>query len=407
MNQFLLSTLCVFTFSLSMTAQITIQRADFAVTSSPTTLDSSRYKVLTRTGAVVPTFGNNQTWDYTNLKDSTTTVFTDYYRPVGTFGATPTAFSTATLANNYTSTFQVFQYPSRSYERIDAEGYVELGSATNGAKFSITAISGGATDTIFFPAGIYAYAPPRPLVRFPITANSAWNATSKVPVDFQLSVAAFGLNKTPGQRVTTILTRDTVVGWGTLKLKNPAGGAASSFVVLLERKNETYIDSFFVGGAPAPAQLLGAFGLVQGSRTVYATQYSFRGIGFSEPAMQLYVNVNSGAISYISRAVNVALGLTTDSREVTDIVIAIKVYPNPAHTEGVNFEFKKTTDAQWNIMVYNAMGQIISINPIKGQMGTTTQHVELDRNLPTGTYFYNLLDEHSRIRANGQFLFTK
>ena len=162
--------------------------------------------------------------------------------------------------------------------------------------------------------------------------------------------------------------------------------------------------SFFVNGAPAPAQLLGAFSLVQGSKTVLSTQYSFRGIGFSEPAMQMYVNV-SGAITYISRAVNVALGLTTDSREVTNVAIATKVYPNPAHTEGVNFEFNKTTDAQWNVMVYNATGQIISINPINGQIGTTTRHVALDRNLPAGTYFYNLLDEHSRIRANGQFLF--
>ena len=145
MNQFLLSTLCVFTFSLSMTAQITIRRADFAVTSSPTTLDSSRYKALTRTGAVIPTLGNNQTWDYTNLKDSTTNVFTDYYIPTAAFGATPTAYSTATLAYNYNSVFQIFQYPSRAYERIDSTGYVELGSITNGAKFSISAISGGTT----------------------------------------------------------------------------------------------------------------------------------------------------------------------------------------------------------------------------------------------------------------------
>ena len=405
MKQFLLSTLCVLTFSLTITAQITIRRADFAVTSSPTTLDSSRYKALTKTGAVVPTLGNNQTWDYTNLKDSSINVYTDYYIPTAAFGATPTAYSTATLAHNYNSVFQIFQYPSRSYERIDADGYVELGSITNGAKFSISAISGGATDTLYFPAGTYAYSPPHAFVKFPITANSSWNETSKVPVDFQLSVAAFGLNKTPGQKVTTIISQDTVVGWGTLKLKNPAGGAASSFAVLLERKNETYIDSFFVNGAPAPAQLLGAFGLVQGSKTVYSTQYSFRGIGFSEPAMQMYVNVNSGAISYISRAVNIALGLTTNNREVTDVAIATKVYPNPAHTEGVNFEFNKTTDAQWNIMVYNATGQIISINPINGQIGTTTRHVALDRNLPAGTYFYNLLDEHSRIRANGQFLF--
>ena len=406
MNQFLLSTLCVFTFSLSMTAQITIRRADFAVTSSPTTLDSSRYKALTKAGAVVPTFGNNQTWDYTGQKDSSTNVYTDYYIPTAAFGATPTVYGTATLAHNYNSVFQIFQYPSRSYERIDTDGYVELGSITNGAKFSISAISGGATDTIYFPAGTYAYSPPHSFVRFPMTANSSWNETSKVPVDFQLSVAAFGLNKTPGQKVTTIIARDTVVGWGTLKLKNPSGGAASSFAVLLERKDETYIDSFFVNGAPAPAQLLGAFGLTQGSKTVISTVYSFRGIGFSEPAMQMYVN-GSGTITYISRAVNVALGLTTNNREVTDVAIATKVYPNPAYTEGVNFEFNKTTDAQWNVMVYNATGQIISVNPIKGQIGTTTQHVALDRNLPTGTYFYNLLDEHSRIRANGQFLLMK
>jgi hypothetical protein len=400
MKQLLLTTLCLVTFSFSVAAQITINRTDYKV--HGTLLDSAKYKLSTKTGAVLPTLGTNQTWDYSTLKDSLPTVRTYYHEPVAGFGTVPAAFSDATYAFNYNTVFQVFSYPARAYEKVDATGYTQLGYATNGGKFPLAAISGGATDTIYFPAQVMRYSNPWTFFKFPITSNSVWKTNYKDTSNFQLSIAAFGLSKTPGLRSAQYSYVDTIVGWGTLKMKNPAGGTALSYAVLLQRETQTEVDSFFLGGSPAPALLLGAFGLTQGAVTVVPAIYNFLGVGFNEPFMSIFTNA-TGGINNITRAVLPSLGLTTRNRETADYAVATTVYPNPT-TEGVNIEFQKTNAADWNVMIYNSVGQIISINRVSASQGSVNQRIALASSLPSGTYFYNLLDETSLIRANGQFV---
>lgn len=399
MKKFLLLTLCVASFVLTIKGQITINRADYAV--SGTGLDSASWKLMTKTGAVAPTFGNNQTWDYSVLKDSTLTINKYYHTPAATFGTIPTVFADATYAYNATVLFQNFPIPFRIFEKLDATSYAQLGYITLGAKFSIAPVSGGATDSIYFPVASLRYSSPQVYFKFPMTANSVWKTNFKDTTPLQLSVALFGLNKTPGMRVAQYTILDTIVGWGTLKLKNPSGGTALNYAVLLKRETATRLDSFFLGDAPAPAALMGAFGLTQGAVTISTTRNSFIGIGFNEPF--LYISTNTaGAINAISRAVLPNLGLT-GSHETPNYAVATNVYPNPT-TEGVNFKFQKTSMPDWNLMIYNAAGQIVSINRVTAPQGSVNQRIALASSLPNGTYFYNLLDETSLIRANGKFL---
>ena len=401
MKKFLLTTLCVTAFILTAKGQITINRADYAVSS--TGLDSAAWKLMTKTGAVVPTLGNNQTWDYTALKDSTLSISKYYHTPAAAFGAIPTVFADATHAFNSTVFFQNFPLPFRVFEKLDATGHAQLGYISLGAKFSIATVSGGATDSIYFPVASLRYSSPRVYFKFPMTANSVWKTNFKDTTPLQLSVALFGLNKTPGMRVAQYTFLDTIVGWGTLKLKNPSGGTALNYAVLLKRETATRLDSFFLGDAPAPPAIIAAFGLTQGAVTVSTTRNTFIGIGFNEPF--LYISTNTaGAINAISRAVLPNLGLT-GSRETPNYAVATNVYPNPT-TEGVNFKFQKTSLPDWNIMVYNTVGQIVSINRVNAPQGIVNQHITLASSLPSGTYFYNLLDETSLIRSNGKFLLT-
>jgi Secretion system C-terminal sorting domain len=403
MKQSLLTVLCIAIFSLPMTAQITINRADFTV--NTTRLDSSSYKLSTKTGAMLPTFGTNQVWDYSALKDSLPNIGKDYYYPVANFGAVPTAFADATGAINYSTVFQVFQYPSRAYLKLDATGYAQLGYITQGGKFPLAAISGGATDSIYFSAATFRFTNPEISYKFPMTANSVWKSDYKDSSNFQLSIAAFGLNKTPGLRVAKYSYTDTIVGWGTLKMKNPAGGAALSYAVLLKREIGTQLDSFFVGGAPAPAQLLGAFGLTQGALSTVSAYFSFLGIGFNEPFMSIYPN-STGGIGNIYRGILPTLGLTVDNKEPINVAVATKVYPNPT-TEAINLEFQKTSNSDWHVMLYDAAGKIIFINRVSAAQGNVNQRVTFDSALPSGTYFYNLLDETSLIRANGKVVLNR
>jgi hypothetical protein len=325
--------------------------------------------------------------------------------PVIGFGTPPAAFADATHAFNYNSGFQIFSYPSRAYLKIDATSYSNVGYATNGGRFSITAISGGATDSLFFPASISRHTTPWVAYKFPMTANSVWKSNFKDTTVFQISIAAFGLNKTPGMRVRQTIQTDTIVGWGTLKQRNPATGGVLNFAVLLKQRNLTSVDSFFLGGAPAPAALLSAFGVTQGNATINPVEYNFLAVGFNEPLMEFLTDA-AGAIRIITRAVLPGLGLVAPTQETNDFSIATKVYPNPT-TDAISFEFQKTNAANWNIMLYDMAGKIISIHPVTGSEGAVNLPVPLSSSLPNGTYFYNLLDETSLIRATGKVVLNR
>jgi Secretion system C-terminal sorting domain len=403
MKQLLLSMLCIATFSLSMTAQITINRADFGISSI--VRDSAQVKNLTKTGATLPTFGNNQNWDYTLLKDSLADLGTRYYAPAASFGAVPAIFSDAMLATNYAATFQAFSYPSRAYMKLDATGFTQLGYTTNGRGFSITSISGGAADSLIFPPAITRYSSPSAFYKFPITANTAWRSSFKDTSNFLLSVAAFGLNRTPAARISAYLSTDTIMGWGTLRMKNPTGGAVLSYAVLLNRNIVTTVDSFYLAGGLAPAALLGAFGLTQGSSSGTPAIYAFLGIGFKQPLMLIATDA-AGRIDFVSRGVLPALGLVLDNKEATNLTVATTVYPNPT-TEVIHLEFQKTSNSDWHVMLYDAAGKIITINRVSAAQGNVNQRFTLDSALPSGTYFYNLLDETSLIRANGKVVLSR
>ena len=92
--------ICFFTalIGTSSFAQTTLRRTDFAV--SGTILDSARYKDMTLSGLIFPTFGDNQIWDYTGLKDASSAISTYYFTPVTAFGTPPVTFSNATLYSN-------------------------------------------------------------------------------------------------------------------------------------------------------------------------------------------------------------------------------------------------------------------------------------------------------------------
>jgi hypothetical protein len=192
MKQLLFTTFSVAALNFAATAQITINRTDFAV--SQTQLDSAAWKLLKKDGAVLPTWGNNQVWDYSALKDSLPTINKYFNAPALGFGTPPAAFADATHAFNYNSSFQVFSYASRAYLKLDATGFYNLGYATNGGRFSITALSGGATDSILMNPGVYRFASPWVVYKFPMTANMVWKSNFKDTAAFQISVAAFGLN---------------------------------------------------------------------------------------------------------------------------------------------------------------------------------------------------------------------
>ncbi len=398
MKSFLLFVFCLLLSSVGLKAQITLQSTDFAL--STTGPDSQTVKPLMLLGIGLPTGGNNQNWDYSPFRDNQPDIY--YYggitRPAAV--ARPTVYASANLQMPYGFNFNFFYVPNINYLRLDATGYQLLGDSTLFTRFSLAAVSGSTADSLTFPAQTrltnnnYFY-------KFPMTANSSWRNNFKLTTNFLLKVGAFGLNNTPGQNVSTISSVDTVIGWGTLKLRNQIGGTALNFNALLVSNTEVTVDSFFVGGALAPATLLGAFGLTQGATTTKRRLY-FVGTGFKAPLFYVTLANNSTTnIAEAYRGILPNLGLTLINKNLDNLEVKTKVFPNPI-TEGVTFEFDKQSAEDWRVFVYNELGQIISNQPVKAYVGTTQHQMSFDKSLPNGTYFYQIIDDNSLIRNTGK-----
>ena len=393
--------IALFGFSLAITskAQISIQSTNFTL--SATAKDSVMGKLVSRTGVILPTQGNNQTWDYSALRDS---LPNEYYfgyitQPVT---ARPPAFASASLEANYFFNFQNFPIPVRNFYVNNTTGYGVLGDSILFSRYSLQTLTGNPADSLTYPAQSRIFNAISYIYKYPMTANSSWASTNKYVTNFLLKIVGFGVNNTPGQQVRTTFLKDTMVGWGTLRLRNPANGTVLNFNVLLNQHTYTSIDSFFLGGQPGPVALLNAFGVVQGARDT-AISYSFIGLNSKGFHFRIIADKKNSSVTNVWRAILPNQGLVSKNKEVTDISVKSMVFPNPT-TEGVTFEFDKKTSADWHIVMYNAVGQITGSHRVSTPQGTATLKVNLDKTRPNGTYLYNILDENSLIRANGQFV---
>lgn len=383
------------------TAQITVDNINFAL--SKTTKDSTVGKRLTISGVIAPTFGANQTWDYTNLRDSTPDLYYLGYVTEPVAANRPRAFDATNLQQDYNTTLGNFVVPTRLYSLLNENGYFDFGLSTPDLRFSLQNLTGSPLDSLIFPASNNVFSTVAPRYRFPINYRGAWQSNITHTSNFFLTVTNFGLNSTPCQRVQRVIQRDTVVGWGTLRLRNPSTGAPINFNVLLASTQRITVDSFFINGLPAPTLLIGAFGLRQGQRDTTASMY-FCGLGFKAPFLTLVQNGAQTQITAALRAILPNLNLTTSAQDRIDFSIKMKIFPNPAVTEGVTFEFEKSSESNWNIMIYDVAGRIVKLQTIDAAKGLTTFRLPLSSEFSIGTYFYTLSDENSIIRANGKFL---
>jgi Secretion system C-terminal sorting domain len=277
-----------------------------------------------------------------------------------------------------------------------------LGDSIIFSRFPLLLLTGSTADSLTFPAASRKSSALERRYVFPITATSSNTTTSNTITNFLLKVGAFGLNNTPGYQSRTTTEKDTTVGWGTLKLRNPATGGVLNFNVLLQLKTVISTDSFYLGGQPAPVALLGAFGLVQGRKDTFSV-FNFIGLGFRAAHIAMETNGNQTQVGRTFRGILPSLGLVSPTRETNDYTVATKVFPNPT-SEGITFEFDKKTSGDWHILMYDVAGKITGIQKVSAPQGLTTHKVTFDNSTSNGLYFYNIVDENSLIRANGQFV---
>ena len=129
-------------------------------------------------------------------------------------------------------------------------------------------------DTLFIPAQTVANSTPLIHMGFPATYNSVWQSNYSNSTTYELTVSMFSYIHKPFVRRTYVQRRDTVKGWGKMKVRNAAGFSSDYFDVLQIFSTTITTDSFFTDGVPAVPSVVTMFSLEQGKKdTSYVQRY--------------------------------------------------------------------------------------------------------------------------------------
>ena len=388
-------------FGANAYSQITILRSDYTV--SGVTVDTSKSKSIGIVGLAIPQRGLNRTWDYTYTVD-TIGSGGPVNTPATAAQLTDINFKDATFVSRPQPAFGTYAIVDTQFRKLDSSGLYIMGYKRGYLPVNIKTQTGGATDSLYILSRFKRYVNLPFQLKFPMTSTTLSKVTTVDTLPYQLTWASAGYTKADVKWVRRIEYTTEVIGWGTLRLRSSfVGGIPLSFGVLLERYAELRQDSFFLNGAPMPKVVLDSFKLTQGKRDTTTLIYSLRGIGFKRGILSFNMSNDEAFIVSASRVIEPSVGIFAGTRDLANFDVPLTVFPNPT-TEGVNLQFDKKTNGVWQAMIYNEVGQIIDFQEINAPKGLTTHRFALDKLLPSGNYFINILDETSLIRSNGRFV---
>lgn len=358
-------------------SQVVINRVDFPLESSYETSSLLEY----RSNLQPPTIGENQTWDLSDL--NITHVINQEF-----LDASGDEFYTN--ATNYREAI----YPlndlvieSKDFYLADDQGYSRIGRRITEVVFPIAQITGGANDKLKINGGNIPFESRLDYVKFPLEYEKTWTEGFDRVTNFELTVESYGLIETPGVFISYISETRTVIGSGKLTIPNQDGGIMTIDALLIEVTN-TEIDSVFLGGQPAPPQLMSAFNLTQGELTndVFYVYYS---PGYAQSVASY--DMTEGYISYS------ALSSITTSVE-TDVMNSLSVYPNPVKS-GSMLNISNSKLDLTNVVLVDQAGKVVLENQMNGK-----SNLSIPNSVSTGTYLLNSYDVNGTIISTNKII---
>lgn len=359
--------------------------------------DSSIVLDVTSQVTGIPSVSNNATWNYSGISLTSAVPGYAIFTPVSGDPNFPTAQFKRTFFKGLTSSLG---YYMDQYYEIKASGAVALGLHVYAQNYGLGALTGTTTDSLYILDNVITYSGSRNIIEFPATAGSAWSNTERCLVNMQLTVASASLNRTPMQQAFYYHRVDSVKGWGTLEL--PAQTGYNSNVPVLADFNREYcVDSFYLGGSPAPGSITSAFGITQGQYTapIAYRLYMYRQ-GLFYYQMQFYYNDStfSSLASSGGAYLNAALPVSTGIADLSGSNEAV-IYPNPV--SGKLFYIQTTSAGNIaGLELYDLSGRKLS--PISLVSKGNITEVNTGSPLTEGIYFYSATDADGSVLAHGK-----
>lgn len=331
----------------------------------------------------IPQGGENQVWDYSNVQHN------GYYYFYDCGEASNAAIPEATYTQ--TGTFGLNQ--------VNIDGFVymhvtETGEHIIANEYKETTVDLG-LGTLYIPDQVHRIGNENTRLQLPASYQSNWSSEIAVDIDMELTVPSAGLQDAPFMFRQSSLSSDTVIGSGTIKLPDN-----QEFQVLLAKRKIVVLDSFFLGGQPAPDQLLAAFGVAQGTLSE-KVEYRFFAPGVYDYLVRIIDDGQGTEGSYRRSS-------TTDVEPIADAQTPVHVYPNPVQgNNATTVQFEKTSPAAWSIEIANTLGQTVHTIGVQHATGTVRSTFAMPASLSAGTYFYTIRDERGHRVYDGTIIRTR
>jgi Secretion system C-terminal sorting domain len=264
--------------------------------------------------------------------------------------------------------------------------------------FPLTNFTGNNTDNIHFPLQGSFFDGGRQVMKFPATYQTNWQSVSHRVVDFDLTVAAAGLVNTPCQHLFTCFRTDTIVGWGKMQV-HIDGQASLPYDVLINKNTQYFVDSFYVGGAPAPADLLTAFGITQGQILFPTNRYTVYRSGFSTP-FAIFTHLNGTFQNPDFTLIDTENLFTVGTDNEANNDFSVLLFPNPTKTNEINLQFYGAAPSLTQYEILDMLGRVVQTGTTELQSDTLQISCP---DLQPGQYILHAQNDKKQIQITQQF----
>ncbi len=285
-----------------------------------------------------------------------------------------------------------YSYTANLQSSVTSAGYFETGFHVSRAGIPLHGLNSNAlvTDSIIVTTQDVVFSSNRTEIAFPASVNSAWSSSFMFDLDFLFNYGGIYIN-TPGFVRTYITEKDTVLGYGKVKVKDIDGNGSGYMDVLQVQSITKTVDSFYLNGALAPASFLPA-PLVQGYTYTSNEQYYYRAGEFTPLAHITFDSTNTTPKSAETQAVRLLSSFIPE----TEYTKTLNVFPNPVTDHTIIVSGAPANYGNWSYELENVAGQVVTKGALQLNANNTKISISLSATTAPGTYFLHLYNNASQ-----------
>lgn len=287
-------------------------------------------------------------------------------------------------------TYNIFQELDKT-----TSGFNEIGFNVPAQSYSISAFTNNTADSLLIPEQDITYTSPKTLIPFPFNSTSSFSSSGRRVVNFTINAPALGLNNTPFTHVMNEIKKDSVIGWGTLRVYTP-NGISAPYDVLMDQIINYSLDSFYMAGNPAPPQILTTFGVTQGQKVTVNNAINFYRKGYFSYLFRLFYG-GDNTFTTLSNAYSNTDGVAPLSlQNYTEDAYQTLVYPNPCTGNVFHIQVLDKTISEPTAIVTDMQGNQIQKDKLTVQ-SNGLMHLKLQPSMVNGNYTLTIIDRNNNI----------